>query len=1255
MKQESDNWQERFLQMENDLRNAKEERDALRAVLKGEASPDALSSIDELPSAKAPMRLMSGEEYRIWVQERVYRRLLGIFSAIGIGGIIALFGLGRILVTSTIRDMETKVGIEVKAQLEKSIKESLAESLTYQINQEVEKKVSADVLRKLEITDELRKRADELQDQLEINLGEHLRAETGRMIEEAATNPDTIDKVSQAIATKEDLSGVFLAQIEQTFNNRESSNEVRGQALRMLSVFGGDDQLRRIQEKLVLTSQQAIDPVIHKQLLAAFTPWKDPQKNDAFRDRILLEFSSDPDCDVREVDPELFDARQNFLKKLGSNHAKPMMDYLLGDNLEHPPFCLVAHALALMPDETGTAMRQLVRMAREDNPRARVAAWKSLREIEQVPNKAARHEALRTAWELLGKIEGIGDFDASSVAKIESWLLKPKTTDSEIVSHSYHLFGQILQVDDWESLIEGTLWPKSRTDAEKENDSGSYGRTESLSEVESLQREVLAALIVTCVSRDDEKSELTDKLTDRVLEEGAYFSRKGMCRILTLAMSHASPKTLKEFMTDVVGRLDENPTGSDYNEKQNHHRMLLAAALKRDATLPAKKYEAAIHLAKEVQNKGNSQALLAQLFPAFRSAVDDDLRAFVRQIKEHLEKRGGEDTDDQHSYGLEMARMLASREDTGLIAAIEDENLVASIVGIETDETNGNSKGREIRKELCARLGWVGNIPDSLSLVPGEKLSGLERVESWFRIRFKADTEYRIKLTGGSAELTLVDAMETNVLDRYWLNSERNYYTFPSGHPVGLHYLRVRPKDENGTDSNSTWSIETRQVQRLGGGANPQGAPLIGNGAYADQLRASNKEGIWFKFRGKVKRRYIIETSGNSDANLKLYLVENDKRMLLRKDDDGGLAKIKWYCLDEGDLFVNVTPPTVRGAEFAERGNDSARPVPFDLSLNEVEASDWKEHRTIRAGREVKNAPTVTSQEFQKGLVVRVAPTSEVELGRGFLRVPAKRGQIFQVESYLPVYLLGSDSADFPRLNITPTGILDRSVWWITEDESGHVTLLGTGNFFLKNSAVVDSAADFVRKDLASKNGSLQLGKSAQFVSQSVDSGMWYLPINGEAGKSYRISFLGEEVSGIEMAILRSVNDSQPIGKSWHPVREDAIWQPQRDKLVYVRLSVRKGPALFLLRAEEEIAPQNGEESPFKGLRAGNRVVLGDDRKANFFDPEFAGTDAIVLRLKPSPQGDVAIVDTGYGKDGKRKRFQWAVANLEPALITVRD
>lgn len=112
--------EQELLRAREERKHAREERDALRAVMKGEASAEALDHIEKASTAK-PMRLMSGEEYRNWVQESVSRRLTGLISAIGVGGLIGLGSLGTLYVKSAVEANVTKQADLIQQRIDSQI------------------------------------------------------------------------------------------------------------------------------------------------------------------------------------------------------------------------------------------------------------------------------------------------------------------------------------------------------------------------------------------------------------------------------------------------------------------------------------------------------------------------------------------------------------------------------------------------------------------------------------------------------------------------------------------------------------------------------------------------------------------------------------------------------------------------------------------------------------------------------------------------------------------------------------------------------------------------------------------------------------------------------------------------------------------------------------------------------------------------------------------------------------------------------
>ena len=199
----------------------------------------------------------------------------------------------------------------------------------------------------------------------------------------------------------------------------------------------------------------------------------------------------------------------------------------------------------------------------------------------------------------------------------------------------------------------------------------------------------------------------------------------------------------------------------------------------------------------------------------------------------------------------------------------------------------------------------------------------------------------------------------------------------------------------------------------------------------------------------------------------------------------------------------------------------------------------------------------------------------------------------------------------------------------------------------------MENAAEFTRTEL--DESPLVLGDNRQFISQSLAEGNWFLPIQGEAGKQYRLCLLGE-AADYKMEILSSVGDSRAIGGTWNPSKTDLIWTPVEGEIYHLRLAVEniingdETQILFQSKGEGS----TDENKPFKGLQAGHRVTLGEEDDEHF-EPDRAGTGAIVLRLLSLPDGEEAILDSGFGSERAGERFLWTVANLKAAVDEVID
>jgi uncharacterized protein (UPF0147 family) len=1300
LKQQIAQLETKLAELGGDLKRTRQERDALRGMISGEASPEVLDATSHPTSPPQPIRLLTGEEYRIWVHEQVSRKLIAFGSAIGIGGLIAICGL---------------VSYWVDSRLDNRLPE-LQGKLTTRVETVLPQQVSSELLRLSGATENLRKLAREQGIEVirtDKSVQEALSTEVTRMVQKAATKQDTIDELTKAITQRGSVQEILEGQITQAYEAAADDEAYQIQAIGMLNVFNAYSSLRKIQMR-VLKDPNTRGTDLRREVLIAFRPSKSIEQDKLDKDKEVVSLMLENLEASSETDGDFIKAQRGFLAGLGSSYVQQLCDYVTGPGPE-PARRLVTEGLAAM--KCNEALSRLLDIATNKDEGMHKLGWHGL---AQVPHNApwysddTRQSVLRQAWTIMradNKFASLSDesdaqrsrpssarsrrpstrFDSGfqprltdtrgnedisledRVSRQQAARLANRTSttrrrspvrddnenretgptmrellgdaENPTTQDAAKTFIRLLREKDWDFLIAGgdkAIWP------------GDNGDETLWRERQLLTKLIAERLMLGPIGSSDL---LADHLIEQLMQCPTYVKRTGVCWALADAMDHASAKGVRKFVDDVIARLaDKEKAGALMSSDAIG---LLQRALTRDADLPGdQRYKAVAHLlasAEQIasQNSSVNGVLVKALMGAAAAAAGEDRSDepseasnpvhLVRQIRKDLTPSSA-----SCQCAIQMARLLIGVEKDSIertVDAIERENLFWALHELDKPETSDELRSGAADASMALRkmLPWVYDINDAIPLAADKKrnLNWKKGEERWFDIDVSPEKVHSVSVTGGKAKLAVINADKDRVFDSNDVDDGESRLIAKGG--AGHRYIRIRPAE---TEPNEDQAIEVHAMKLLGMSTSREKAPPIQVAErYADVF--DKQESGWVRFKANAGSSYVIETSCDSGVDTVLELHQGTKR--LREDDDSGrgnlASRIEWVFIENGEAFVQVS--TLDGI------GSSAR---FEFWVTEQPLA--KIGAIMDAGESADAGNNIDLTIAKAGFAVRL-PEDDRECS---LPVTVQPGQIIVVKSSSGAVLSNAAGTPFPSVPEDLTSENDgmqRKTWWVADESKTAVLEIISNDPHVVLVTETPVAEKAVFSHEATDSNTIVVREHPRFHIGWLANGEWYLPIQGERGKRYQLSLLCPLKSDWEAAIFAPGEPLRQVGV-WRPKGgqdTSVIWQPATDGVYRLRLKVTRTPGQMLLYTAEVLHALPRPGAPYDGLKVGDRVILGEHKEVNGSRnwrtdmAKFVGQEATITELDGTDDADQYVVKVDVGDES----WSWRTANMSLSFMLISD
>ena len=359
-----------------------------------------------------PTKVLSIEEYRNWVEDKVVRRMWAIISIIGLAGILAIGSLAYTtignLVKENVNSNITRLQKDLDANLDKRVGSHLAEILVdkAEIKTQLDQRARDSVAANMDIAKigELTRQAIEKQATPEMikNLvanavtreldPQRIQQLLDRAFDDPKENAKLVDAAVKQLTGTGKFNEILTAELIPIVNDQNQELSEREQALRFLLLFDHDQEELRSELLKVITNSETTSQELCSIALISFSPSKDASQDRNAIGTVLNRIRQDP-----TPSESLRKSYVQCLSRFPSTNARLLTAWLRTTDDRDARRLVVDGLIAMQGDEPITQLAELVS---DKDTRLRELGFQALTHIDQNRSieETSRRRALEKTW-----------------------------------------------------------------------------------------------------------------------------------------------------------------------------------------------------------------------------------------------------------------------------------------------------------------------------------------------------------------------------------------------------------------------------------------------------------------------------------------------------------------------------------------------------------------------------------------------------------------------------------------------------------------------------------------------------------------------------------------------------------------------------------------------------------------------------------------------------------------------------------------
>ncbi|MBM4440142.1 MAG: hypothetical protein FJ027_06960 [Candidatus Rokubacteria bacterium] len=378
------------------------------------------------PIKDSPTQVLTLNEYKVFLRDQVRRSVLrwlaGIFGAIGIAGLVAIFAVGGQLVAIQLEDKVKPIADGLEARQEARLNYSLRlvteplHKIIADLRGSIDTAVRAEVSQSLLVRTGLYKQLQDTAGAIVKTKESEIADKASLAVQQAVNREVTPDKLRQTVSKSVEaeigrvgFDRVMVERLRPVLDGRQTATEgQKEQALRLLSVFSADDQ--ELRETLIRFMSNASEPkTLRLVAVETYRPAGDPAQN-ARALAAALAMVASATWDRAEMEH-----LTRFATAFAVDHATDMVN-AAQRTVDDDVRTVVTQALGRSnTDEGAMALLRLAETpgasARQPDGRRtallRLSAWRGLAAMSadrRWKSDLTRASALARAWDLLPEV-----------------------------------------------------------------------------------------------------------------------------------------------------------------------------------------------------------------------------------------------------------------------------------------------------------------------------------------------------------------------------------------------------------------------------------------------------------------------------------------------------------------------------------------------------------------------------------------------------------------------------------------------------------------------------------------------------------------------------------------------------------------------------------------------------------------------------------------------------------------------------------
>ena len=292
--------------------------------------------------AASPTKVLSTDEYRDWVQEKVARgvliKLSTILSFIGLAGLVAIISLGLNFITSSIDNKIKTIDDRIDNRIDEKIK-VVSNDLEKEVNDEMEGQVAKTLLNTGQILAQLQKEADKIVSNLldsekietlvkeafEKVESEKIASLVKKAFEQEDLRKYLVEAAAREIGETDIIDELLAKRFRPILRDENEQYDVhqRIQALRLILVFGTDAEKLREDLMVLIKDQERADYDLKEIALNSYRPSKDLSQDKGDLDDILNMLKS-----LKAPTESFRESAVNCIARFPDDHAQQLHDWL---------------------------------------------------------------------------------------------------------------------------------------------------------------------------------------------------------------------------------------------------------------------------------------------------------------------------------------------------------------------------------------------------------------------------------------------------------------------------------------------------------------------------------------------------------------------------------------------------------------------------------------------------------------------------------------------------------------------------------------------------------------------------------------------------------------------------------------------------------------------------------------------------------------------------------------------------------------